>query len=366
MNEPSKTPQTRRRFLKTMTPAAAAMAAAGALAQPGERAGTFVPMDVKWPPAWLTWVASTTACLKALDVDCDLADVAGMSGYAFVLNVPEGVNISGPTAFPWDLLNEGVRMLGRTTLVYRSPEFEGEEGPPIVVTPRTREHCRMAYEIVAREIEAGRPCVVWGAYQPEFAVVVGVEDLKYHVKSSRQVLRQAEEPIPFDGVIAPSGVYVLAFPTAAQVPQDGADLFAIRQADALLRGAGPFAPHLGLSAYDTWISALEENRAEPFGNAYCAQCFAEGRRLARQFLAKVALRRPTITEPLNRAVAAYFEAEYAMADLAKLFPFPEGGQLADPAKRTQGAELLRAAKDAETRAAAAIAEAVGTGLAGQP
>jgi hypothetical protein len=129
---------------------------------------------------------------------------------------------------------------------------------------------------------------------------------------------------------------------------------------------GPRAPYLGLSAYDRWIAALEENRAEPFGNSYCTQCFAEGRRLAREFLAKVALRRPTITEPLNRAVAAYLEAEYAMGDLAKLFPFPEGGQLADPAKRTQGAELLRAAKDAETRAATAIAEAVGTGLAGQP
>ena len=45
------------------------------------------------------------------------------------------------------------------------------------------------------------------------------------------------------------------------------------------------------------------------------------------------------------------------ADLAKLFPFPQGGQLGDTAVRTQGADLLRAAKQAETAAAEALTEA---------
>ena len=36
-----------------------------------------VPMEVEYQPAWLTWVASTTTCLRALDIECDPVDVAG-------------------------------------------------------------------------------------------------------------------------------------------------------------------------------------------------------------------------------------------------------------------------------------------------
>ena len=48
-----------------------------------------VPMDVEWQPAWITWVAATTTCLNALGVECDKTDVAGYSGYAFVMSVHE-------------------------------------------------------------------------------------------------------------------------------------------------------------------------------------------------------------------------------------------------------------------------------------
>lgn len=39
-----------------------------------------VPLDVTYQPAWLTWVASTTTCLKTLGVECDQVDVAGALG----------------------------------------------------------------------------------------------------------------------------------------------------------------------------------------------------------------------------------------------------------------------------------------------
>ena len=65
---------------------------------------TTVPLQVEWKPAWLTWVAATTACLDALGVECDLADVAGRSGYAFELWIHEGLCPSGPTALDWHAL----------------------------------------------------------------------------------------------------------------------------------------------------------------------------------------------------------------------------------------------------------------------
>jgi hypothetical protein len=115
-----------------------------------------VPMEVEYPPAWLTWVASTTGCLRALGVDCDQVDVAAHSGYAFLMNVPEGLCPSGPTAFDWGALHRGLALLGRSTLVYSGGECSaGKEKPEHV-----RLQCRAAYDIVAREMGEGRPCVL--------------------------------------------------------------------------------------------------------------------------------------------------------------------------------------------------------------
>ncbi len=31
-------------------------------------------MEIEYQPAWLSWVGSTTMCLNALGVECDLAE----------------------------------------------------------------------------------------------------------------------------------------------------------------------------------------------------------------------------------------------------------------------------------------------------
>ena len=80
-----------------------------------------IPMDVEYQPAWLTWVASTTTCLQALGVECDQADVAGFSGYAFHLGIHEEICPSGPTVLEWSQLSRGVHALGRATVELRSP-----------------------------------------------------------------------------------------------------------------------------------------------------------------------------------------------------------------------------------------------------
>ena len=54
--------------------------------------------DLQYQPAWLTWVASATSCLRALDVQCDPSDVAGFSGYAFHFGIHEEVGPEGQTS----------------------------------------------------------------------------------------------------------------------------------------------------------------------------------------------------------------------------------------------------------------------------
>src|SRR3954470_13156889 len=86
---------------------------------PAEPAGPFA---AQFPCCWLTWVGATAGCLNALGIDCDLADVAGHTGYAFGMRIHRDLCPSGPTAFQWGSLLPGVQRLGRSTLCFHAIE----------------------------------------------------------------------------------------------------------------------------------------------------------------------------------------------------------------------------------------------------
>jgi hypothetical protein len=144
---------------------AAAAAGAGAIGWGDEGGAKRVPLNIDIQPSWLTWVTAVTACLRALGIDCDNVDVAGQSGYAFHMYVNSTVDVSGPTFVPWEELTAGCRNLGRSTLEFRMGDSSAKDDR----TPG--EAVRL--DIAKREIDAGRPCVLWGIEMPEFAAVVG-------------------------------------------------------------------------------------------------------------------------------------------------------------------------------------------------
>jgi hypothetical protein len=308
----------------------------------------MVPMEVEYRPAWLTWVASATGCLRALGIDCDLVDVAGMSTYAFVMCVHEELCPSGPTVFNWGDLPIGINLLGRSTLCYQSTDCHTEE----TANDRTRAHCRYAYELVEKEVAEGRPCVIWGTYVPEFGIAIGVEDGKYHVKSFKEVLKQEQPPIPYDGINAPGGPYVLAFPTpTVYADKVSIDRFALGRAYRQLTSKSEHSKYsYGLEAYDWWIEALEANRADAFGNAYNAQCWSEAKEFAKEFLKRIASRNEKPREALNKVVSCYEEVCGAMSEIASMFPFPPGEQLKDEKTRSQAIKALKTAEKAEEKA----------------
>jgi hypothetical protein len=330
-----------------------AFAAAGAQAAevPEDMKGSAkLPMYVEYYPAWLTWVASTTGCLNALGIECDTADVAGYSGYAFIMNVAEDLWVSGPTAFDWGMLSQGAALLGRSSVTFRGGTCGG-----------TPEDFRAAYNLVRGEVEAGRPCVLWGTYMPEFGIAVGVEDGSYLVSTFKPLMGQPEPPIPFDKLEVPGGMYVLAFPAAAEMSRQEADRAAVRHAAEVLScQSGHPEYRRGLEAYDTWIAALTAGKADAFGNSYNAQCWAEAKRFAHEFLLRLAGRNESVAAPLGRAAEAYGEAAKHMGVVAELFAFPDPEEKVKEAEvRAQAVEALRAARAAEARAAAAVLEAVG-------
>ena len=314
----------------------------------------MVPMQVQWQPGWLTWVAATTSCLRALGHDCDTVDVAGMSGYAFILSVHKELCPSGPTVFDWYTLLEGVQRLGRSTLNFASGDCHCEGH----ISDRTRAHCHAAYALVAEEVAAGRPCVIWGAYVPEFAVAVGVEDGAFHVVSYRRCTGEPEPPIPCEELNAPGGPYALGFPTVREVDRARSDAWAVTRAAQIANQPRYFRDYgYGVAAYDMWIAALQSGQLNSFGNAYNTVCLAEGRHFAHEFLSRIAGRNVHLAEPLRPAVEAYAQASAAMHEVGQLFPFPGQGEAEDPARRAEAVEHLHVARAAEAQAAKALAAA---------
>lgn len=329
--------------------ASAALAGEPATAGGAQMKGSArVPMEVTYRPAWLTWVAATTGCLNALGVECDTVDVAGYSGYAFIMNVAEDLCPSGPTAFDWAVLSQGVALLGKSTISFRGGTCGGSP-----------EDFRAAYTLVRSEVEAGRPCVLWGTYVPEFGIAVGVEDGSYLVRTFKPLTGEPEPPIAFDKLEVPGGAYVLAFPVPMKMPREVADQAAVYHAAEILScQSGHPEYRRGLEAYDLWIAALTAGKADAFGNSYNAQCWAEAKRFAHQFLLRLAGRNESVAAPLGRAAEAYGEAAGHMEVVAGLFQFPDtSGQVNEPEVREKAIEALRAARAAEARAVAAVGEA---------
>jgi hypothetical protein len=319
-----------------------------------------VPMEVTWRGAWLSWVGAVTTCLNALGKECDQTDVAGYSGYAFHLCVHEELCPSGPTVLDWYSLAYGPHHLGRTGRMF----FQGEchdraEGHG---NERTEAACRYIFEEARREVEAGRPSVLWGAYVPEFAAVVGIEGDRYLVKSYRDVTGEEAPPVPWHDLEAPGGPTLLTFPTEVEIPRHESDRFAAGAAVRTFRGYPRGAKYgWGKDAYRLWIRALTEGVAMSFGNAYCAACYAEGRGFARDFLARLAGRNPRAEDYLRAASERYAAAAEALQRVVELFPFPGKGAVreADEARNAEAVEALFAALAAEDAAQERLVAACG-------
>lgn len=304
-----------------------------------------LPADVVYQPAWLTWVAATTTCLRAVGLDCDQADVAGFSGYAFHLCIHEVLCPSAPTALEWGELTRGAHALGRATVEFRAPGGDDLDSA-------RRDSYRAAFDLVRGELRAGRPCVLWGTYLPEFGVVTGVEDGAYLVKCFKEVLGQDQPPIPYDATASVGGVYALGFPAEAEYGELRRDLEAILVAIRLWNrpAYGPY--RYGVAAYETWVESLRAGRAERFGCGYNAACYAEGRRFARTFLQRMAERRPLAADLLRQAAESYGDAAGAMDQVSEVFPFDSEaeGRITDAAAVAQATEHLDRARKAEVRA----------------
>ncbi len=315
-------------------------------------------------PSWISYTGAVSGALKAMGKDRDVTDVAGYTGYAFVLNVSRGQTcLSGPTALGvWDDITEATSVLGFRANAWCSDKgFPETEGGPL--SAYDRERAKKVFGMIKREIDAGRPVVLWGLPIPEYGIVKGYRGDSYLVSTCRHAAGQPDDPVRYDELQAPGCMHLVAF--GGKVKGEPDDREAVRRAVKMAEGRWARPRYAaGPGAYEEWASVLEggENRDGALtylGQSYVTACYREGRRNAAEFLKRLARKHASKPQSkhLVKAAREYGEAERAMVELERLFPFAFDGSLPKD-KRKRGAALLRSAKPHEEAAIGHMREAL--------
>jgi len=313
---------------------------------------------VKNPPiiqdAWLTYIGAVTGVLQWLGVDCDVTDVGGYSGYAFLINVAKGVTCpSGPTAHAaWEEIHKGTESLG-----WKLKFFCDERPFPLSreVTREDQKRAQKLFELVKKEIdENGNPVVVWGLPVPEYGIVTGYEGDSYVASTVRRFIGKPETPIRYDAVQSPGCMEAIFFVKEIPLPKSkdkDAIERALKMADGALVRKGYVA---GPSAYTEWAAVLEtggSGKVDYFGNSYVGACIDDARGIAAQFLEQLTEKYADSPQAtfLGKAAEEYGEVKKLLTQFVDIFPFAhEGEMLPEPCKR--GTEILRAVKRHEVAA----------------
>ena len=166
----------------------------------------LVTEEVVYQPAWLSYLASVTGVLKYYGLNVKLEDVAGYSGYSFLLNMAEAFTCpSGPTAHPepiWEDVHKGISPLGATITHW----FENESFPEteFAVSSRDQKRSKVLFEKVKSVIDVtGHPIIIWGIPVPEYGIVKGYEKDSYIVSTFRHLNNIPDSPIKYDALQAP-------------------------------------------------------------------------------------------------------------------------------------------------------------------
>ncbi len=305
-------------------------------------------------PNWLSPVGALAGALRALGSDIPPPPyLSGVSGHAFQLALSEG-----RAGFPRPSPPTGATY---QRAVWHYAEL-GLRATYIEVKPGDQMGRDDALSAIRGSIDGGRPAVAFGLHLPEFGLIRGYDDQRGHLIVSTLTTEQHGAALPLalwppPGTDTPAPVVLLErFGRLARGHAERAALrFALAEARAQ-PGEGELA--VGLDAYGRWREALlaTEARIDPRGNAYTIQTTLAARREAAQFLDIVAERR-TEPGPLRAAADAYREETLVLSRLSSLFPYPHGGDVANPRTRQQGARYLEDAERHERMAVGALAEA---------
>ena len=291
---------------------------------------------------WISHIGSLKGAVDYLGADVSTPWLFGVTGYAFLLNMHETLCPSG-----WHVVNvpldEGARNAG--LVIEHIVE-------PSMTTPELQER---AWEGVCRAIDAGNPCYGYDFETGDYYAVYGYDDIGYYY--SGVFCDQGKGPMPWKDYGAKGQVGIIYINSVAKgQPADDvktvcdALLVALKERDKVEGASELYA--CGLAGYDQWIRSIETGKADGFGMTYNAQCYAECRKNAVEFLKEAKGRVDEKLAPLfDEAISHYGPVAENLKKVAETFPFfdrkPE--HIQDESRKRTAIEALKAAKAEETK-----------------
>jgi len=318
-----------------------------------------ITKEAVYQPCWLSYTGAMAGSLQSLGVDCDVVDVGGYSGYAFLINVSKGMTCpSGPTALPletWTRIHRGTEKLGWTIEHYEYPDsYPKKEGHP---TPEEIEVVNKLFAKIRQEIDQeNRPVVLWGLVAPEYGIVNGYEGDSYIISTFRSLVKQPETPIPFHDLKAPGCIDAFFFRDQVRVDATTACKEALKRALQFAVAEVPILDNYsaGPAALDEWANVLEnvpEEKQNYHGNSYVGACVAEGRVMSAEFLKRLARKHSgKQSKHLLDATKSYEKGAKLMKEYTRIFPFKFEGEM-KLKHRKRGAKILKKTKLFEEEAA---------------
>ncbi len=313
---------------------------------------------VEYLPCWLSYTGAVAGSLRALRVDCDVVDVGGRSGYAFLINVSKGITCpSGPTAMPietWKQIHKGTESLGWTMEHYKYPhDYPAKKDN---LTPQEVEVVKKLFEKIKQEIDKrDRPVVLWGLVAPEYGIVKGYEGNSYITSTFRSLTSQPEDPILFYDLKAPGCIDAFFFRDKTEQDSNVADREALERDLRFAAANVPIGENYvgGPVALEEWANVLEnlpEEKQNYHGNSYVGECVCEGRAMSAEFLKRLFKKyNENQSKYLQEAAECYEKGTKLMEEFTRIFPFKFQGEM-EPEDRKKGVEILRKVKPFEEKA----------------
>jgi hypothetical protein len=310
----------------------------------------LVSNDVKYEPAWLSYLASVTGVMKYYGKNVTIEKVGGYSGYSFLLNMAEVfICPSGPTAHPleiWEEVHNGTNPLGVT--IHQWSENESFPETEFAISSRDQQRSKILFEKVKSAIDtSNRPVIIWGIPVPEYGIVKGYENNTYIVSTFRYLNRLPDNPIKYDALQSPGCLEMLTLEPNTEQETEETMFTALKR--ALKFAKGSFTPvkgyKVGPKALDQWIDHLEheDDKRRPYhGNSYLGVCTGESFQLSSKFLAT--LSNILKNEKLSKASEFYAKAANSIESLVKIFPFGFEGIL-EIEKRKKSVKNIKDAKN---------------------
>ena len=294
---------------------------------------------------WMTLLGCIKGCMSYLGRDVDDAWLYGVTGAAFMLNIDQKVDVSGPTSWDCAHLREmaphlGISLSHHVRALVSDADFEEKQ--------------QAAARFVREKIDAGIPCYGWDGCM-EWLTVNGYSDDACLQFSHYFGAGYKAQPWTKLGRQIPNVFEVTSVEVADAPPDDRA---AVRAALTFALTQGPSGELIdprhaeGVDGYDLWIRCLESGdwrQADGLpGVHHNVACWHECRCYAERFLRLAGEKLGGPLKPMfNDAADRYKEVRTALCEMQAIFIYKYPLPPVDEAGVARAIGLLRSAQEAE-------------------